>query len=504
MLVATACLTAACQSHDGVVTDPNAFAVSNELVTLNPSGYAPLAATIHVETAVPATVRLRVLGKHGSASDVVKAITTANTVHNIPVLGLYPDFANTVEVTFATPQGSEVGKKTYTLRTAALPTTTYPVITIDTRRDSVMADGMTLVSYFGSRDGSLPMRPFIFDRFGDIRWCLDYSTSAVLNRLFYDDGVERLQNGNFYFGDISSNAIYEVDMFGAVVNTWALPGYKFHHQVLEKPNGNLLVTATSLSASTEEDFIIEIDRTTRQIVRTWDLRMSLQIGRRTLTANVADWLHVNAIAWDPSDTTIIVSGRTQALVKLDQDNHVVWIMGAHRGWGTAGDGTDLRSVLLQPFDRSGVAITDAAVLDGSANHPDFEWNWYQHAPKVMPNGHILLFDNGDNRNFSAGPRYSRAVEYAVDSRARTVRQVWTYGKSRGTETYSRIVSDVDLIAGGTHVVVTPGAISNGTESGKVIELDYATQQVLFEATLVPPISFFTITMHRTERLSLYP
>ena len=121
---------------------------------------------------------------------------------------------------------------------------------------------------------------------------------------------------------------------------------------------------------------------------------------------------------------------------------------------------------------------------------------------MLQNGHVLLFDNGDNRNFGGSPPYSRAVEYAIDSRAQTVRQVWAYGKARGTATYSRIVSDVDLLSGGTQVVLSPGAIGNG--SGKVVEVDYATQQVLFEATLVPPMAFFGITMHRTERVALYP
>jgi arylsulfate sulfotransferase len=82
--------------------------------------------------------------------------------------------------------------------------------------------------------------------------------------------------------------------------------------------------------------------------------------------------------------------------------------------------------------------------------------------------------------------------------------VWAYGKSRGAETYSRIVSDVDFLANANHVVFSPGAINRATNTGKVVEVDYATQGVVFEATLTPPQTFFGITLHRTERLSLYP
>jgi len=157
---------------------------------------------------------------------------------------------------------------------------------------------------------------------------------------------------------------------------------------------------------------------------------------------------VNAVVYDPSDSTIIVSGRTQAVVKLDAANRVVWILGAHKGWGTSGDGTPLGPFLLKPLDATGQPITDALVINGDVNHPDFEWSWYQHAPLVMANGDIMLFDNGGtNRTFSGRGQYSRAVQYRIDAKAKTVRQVWTYGKERGPSTFSAIVSDVDVLIG---------------------------------------------------------
>ncbi|MEP7383908.1 MAG: aryl-sulfate sulfotransferase [Gemmatimonadota bacterium] len=494
---------AACHS-DGAGPPAPGVTFSAEQVTLNPSGYAPLTARIHVESSTGTKVAVRVAGKHGATSDVRKAFDLLDTAHDVPILGLYPNSTNTVELTFTNASGTEVGQRIYTIATAPLLANTFPQITIDSKQEGMFAPGMTLVSYFGYGNTSSPQRPFIFDEFGDIRWYLDYASSPSLANLFYDDGVERLQNGNFYFGDGSSNRVYEIDGLGQVVNSWPLPGYQFHHEVQEKPNGNFLVTVSKQGATTVEDFVIEIDRTSKAIVRTWDLRTSLQYGRRTLTGDAVDWVHINAVAYDASDNTIIVSGRTQGVVKLDADNHVVWILGAHRGWGTAGDGTDLRDLLLQPLDRNGAPIADADVLDGSVNHPDFEWNWYQHAPLVMPNGHVMLFDNGDNRNFGGSPAYSRAVEFAIDPAAKTVRQVWAYGKARGAETYSRIVSDVDFLSTENHVIFSPGAVNRATNFGKVVEMDYVTQGIVFEATITPPIAQFGITLHRTERVALYP
>jgi arylsulfate sulfotransferase len=136
-------------------------------------------------------------------------------------------------------------------------------------------------------------------------------------------------------------------------------------------------------------------------------------------------------------------------------------------------------------------------------HPDFEWPWYQHAPFVAPNGHLFVFDNGEFRNFSNDNAYSRAVEYKIDTENKTVQQIWQYGKERGFETYSRIVSDVDLLPETGNVYFCPGSRvdnSGGNYGAKIIELDYNTKEVVFEMR----INYDGIVFHRAERLPLYP
>lgn len=46
----------------------------------------------------------------------------------------------------------------------------------------------------------------------------------------------------------------------------------------------------------------------------------------------------------------------------------------------------------------------------------------QHTVRVLPDGHLLMFDNGWNHQ----PQQSRAVEYALDPATRTARMVWQY------------------------------------------------------------------------------
>jgi arylsulfate sulfotransferase len=497
-------LAASCKKENSAAPSGN-VQISNEKITLNPNGDCPLTATISLTTSPKTKIALRLEGKNGTESDVVQQFTDLDTTHAIPVLGLYADYNNKVDLTFSDASGNVLETKSYNIQTAALPANIFPAISIDTKMQGMEA-GMTFVSYYGNLSTSAsPQFPFVFDAFGDIRWYCDFRNTPPLENLFYDVGMERLQNGDLYFGDISSDAIYEMDMQGKIMNTWALPGYQFHHKVQEEPDGNFLVTATKTGNSTVEDQILEIGRTTNTIINSWDLLQSLQYSRQTLTTDPVDWIHVNAVIPDPSDSTIIISGRTQALVKLDRHNNVVWIMGCHKGWGSSGNGANLNNYLLQPLDASGNPIADTSVLMGYTNATDFEWNWYQHAPKIMPNGDIILFDNGgDNRNFSGSGEYSRGVEFRINKANKTVQQIWEYGKERGAETFSHIVSDVDYFPDLNHFIFSPGAVDNSTDYGKVIELDYATKNVIFEATITPPLAYYGITFHRTERMSLYP
>lgn len=481
--------------------------VSSLLISPNPSGYAPLTAELALTTTRPVQVEVLVPGRNGAMTDARHLFEGMTQEITIPVLGLFPG-ENEVTLLFYDEAGAPLGNTTATITAGAL-ISDMPTVTIDDIDAARMKPGMNLVSYFGHDGQFRPMKPMIFDANGDVRWYLDFTNHPILNDLFYDNGVERLANGNLFFGDQSSARIIEMDMLGNIVNDWDFPGFEFHHSIIEKPNGNFVVTVSALGAPTIEDYIIEIDRQSGDIIRTWDLNQSLEYGRRVwvspFVAPDIDWIHGNGLAYDPSDNTIIVSGRTQGTIKLTNANEVVWIIAPHRDWGMAGNGVDLNTKLLQPLDADGIPISDQNVLDGFTNHPDFEWAWYQHAPELLPDGTLLIFDNGDRRNYEDTDLYSRAVLYRVDPVNMEIEQVWQYGKERGVDTFSRIVSDVDYHAQEGNIVFMPGAANAGQGPyGKVVEVDMMTDDVVFEATIQAPTAQFGITFHRVERISIYP
>lgn len=493
-----------CKKNEAPQPNPiTSITILNEKVEVDPSGYSPLTAQIEIELDESARVDLVVEGKKGPGSTIQHSFTEFSTQHLVPIYGLYPGTTTTVTLSFVDKDGADRGSRRFQIETKEL-LADLPDISIDEAEKREIDRGLTLVSYFGHFGNPIPQKPFAFDQYGDIRWYLDFNSHPSLQGLFYDVGVEQLANGNFYFGDGEKDRIFEVNPLGLIEESWDLPGYGHHHAVLEKPNGNFLVTVNKWGLETVEDHIIEVDRESKSIINEWDLRESLDPDRQTMVNNRSDWIHVNSIAYDESDNTIIISGRTQGVIKLTEDNEVVWILGNHSGWDTSGNGTDLKTKLLTPVDAMGQPINDSEVLAGTKKHPDFDWNWYQHANKLLPNGNHLMFDNGPGRNFSNNEVYSRAVEYAIDEDNMQVRQIWAYGKERGLETYSGIVSDTDFLPEHNRVVFSPGAMVQGPrEFGRIVEIDYTTQEVLFEATITPPVSFYTITFHRTEWVNLY-
>ena len=108
-----------------------------------------------------------------------------------------------------------------------------------------------------------------------------------------------------------------------------------------------------------------------------------------------DYLHANSLAWD-RDGGIIVSARHASEVfKVNYpDGNVAWIFG-----GYAAQHQDFK-FLNDP-------------LNGFS---------FQHSAKILPNGNMLMYDNGNGRP----DQRSRAVEYKFDLDRRTAMLVWSH------------------------------------------------------------------------------
>lgn len=268
------------------------------------------------------------------------------------------------------------------------------------------------------------------------------------------------------------------------------------------------------------DFVIQLDKK-RQVVKEWDLRQVLDVDRTVFRKDFsldfsADWFHLNSVAVSPKDNCILVSGRNQGVVKLNQDNKLQWILAPHKAWGKAGadgSGLETKDYLLTAIDDSGNPLP-AAVQEGLESTEDFAWPTGQHALNVLDNGHLLLFDNGLARNFGNEFTYSRVVEYEINDAERTIRQVWEYGRERGLDLFSGVTSDVDVLPKTGNRFITAGNVRLGKlpPHAALVEITYPDNEVVFEANLFLKDAKGTgaqewaqfDVVYRGERYPLYP
>ena len=149
------------------------------------------------------------------------------------------------------------------------------------------------------------------------------------------------------------------------------------------------------------------------------------------------------VIWDAaSGTSERVWEATDFWDAASPDQRITW---ARLAW--AGDGyrwTHANSV--QVGASGSVVLSLAARSQIISIAPDFqtiEWQlggpesdyefpnpadrfWSQHTASQLPNGNILLFDNGLGRPRVEGGHYSRALELRLDEHSRTAEKVWEY------------------------------------------------------------------------------
>lgn len=450
---------------------------------LNPNNIAPLTAMLAIESDKPCRATVKVLGD----IPIERSYERENTSLSVPVLGLYPNRVNKVEVTLDYEGGQK--KEIIDIQTAALPNY-FPDIRIMTLDKERMEPGMHTLDIHFANFGKFRSAPIMFDDRGEVRWFLDLSFHGKMVAPF-----QILKNGNIIAP--GRNDIYEFDMMGKIVHEGTIDEkYGIHHDILELPNGDLLlcvgkrdvyIVKDGKEVLSDSDFIVHYDRKDSKVLKEWDLASHLDVDRDELNFfRNGDWFHMNAIDFDTKDSTIVVSGRNQGLVKISWDDKLKWIMAPKQNWGRSGrkgKGYQLNPYLLTAVDANGKPY-EKTIQMGTKSAADFDFPWGPHAPLILSNGNILVFDNGSSRNYNNDNNYSRAVEFKIDDENKTLQQVWEYGKDRGAKLFSRIVSDVDYLPNTNNILMTSGFITpRNIHQARVVEVSQEDNKEVFEAAI---------------------
>lgn len=450
---------------------------------LNPNGIAPLTAMLYIDCDKPCSASITVQGNH----PITQTFAGKAKKLEIPVVGLYPKTTNKVKLTVESDGATS--EEIIEIKTASLPTS-FPTIEINKLERSKMEPGFHGCDFHLANHGKFNSQPLIFDDEGIVRWYLDLSFNQGMAGPF-----QRIKNGNVLMA--ARTQIYEIDMLGKMVEKITLPqNYGAHHDLLELADGNLLIAVGKLDSKikkgnemiwSKNDAIILWDRKQKKIVREWDFTKHLDVDRNDINQfGPSDWIHMNGLTYLPSEKSIIVSNKNQGLAKVTWDDKLEWILAPKKNWGKAGrsgEGMDTQPYLLTAVDKSGSPYPNEVQL-GDQSATDFDFSWGNHAPSVLPNGNLLVFDNGAMRNFLKKPSYSRAVEYQINATEKTVEQVWQYGKERGNDMFSSIISDTDYLPKTKNILLTSGFLKPMRQhSAKIVEVHPQTNEEVFEATM---------------------
>jgi len=453
-------------------------------VTKNPYGIAPLTAIASFESNTMVSVSIQILGEN----PVFYNFPELRSSMDIPIIGLYPDTTNLVEITLEAADG-KYAKDTIEIETDALPEA-FPEIIIETETPSIQETEMLLCNLLLAENDTYRQMPIIIDTDGMIRWYLDLSELTAIGA-----PVEPLENGYLLVG--AGNTIREYSLLGEIKNEINQQSYIFHSDAIELPNGNFAacITKSGSSIETEQstypsqaDFFIEINRNTGSIIQEWDMREILDVDRNFNQTSAGNWLQMNAICYNRDDDTYIVSGKNQAVFKTDRNNDLKWILAANQGWGQSGENgsgyLQTSNYLLTAIDNSGTAYIEA-VQTGETLASDFDWPWGQHSVTRLENGNIIMFDNGKNRQFgNSAINFSRAVEYKIHESSMQVEQIWEYGTSESEALYSENMGDVDILPEtGNRLICFADVHYMGTHFAKIIEVSYPDNMELYEMTI---------------------
>lgn len=179
------------------------------------------------------------------------------------------------------------------------------------------------------------------------------------------------------------------------------------HELLLLPNGHSMLlgrysTIVDMSpivpggqaeATVDQTAILEFDSSGNKVFewRTEDHYKITDGTHEDLTAQSINYSFINALAIDNDGQLLASARRMDEITKIDRETgNIIWRMGGKNNQFT---------------------------LVG-----DTLWFSHAHNIQALPNGHYTLFDNG----LYHIPKVSRAVEYLLDTAAKTVTQVWAF------------------------------------------------------------------------------
>lgn len=413
--------------------------VVGELLNVRLSDNPTSGLSLHVEAETSAPARVQVLFGLPGGPRASTPETVLGTSHFAVPVAMRAEETYEIEVRAVFEDGTVSVSAGHEYTTAPLPDW-IPAFDVHILSPELVQPGITLFSQMPhptlqTRQG------FGVDESGHVVWYLDLFEGGSSGGIRQGwDGLLEVPMGS---------GLLAVTPGGEIRARYPLAApFTVHHDALRLPDGSAALLSDQHvwgqvpgigEANILDDVVFEVDPAgvARRIWDGWgSLDRTRFPGPLSLQSSPipgyegVDWTHANGLAYDPGDDTLLISVRNQNwIVKVRRDTgEIVWRLG---------DGGDF------------------TLSEGGL------WFYSQHNPTLLPDGTLLLFDNGNERPVGEGELItSRAVQYHLDVDTMVATQVnqWDVGELHGFLGSAQQLDNgnVLLCAGAAEVFGPPG------------------------------------------------
>ena len=378
--------------------DTGAAAVRPAAVRHGATVSAANALIVEVRVSLDRAARVYVEYDNPQAGRYRTALSEPGAAHLIPIVRLRPEttYDYTIFVAAADDGRDAAAGPGGSFTTGALPPQIAGLrVQAAGRSSQPLVDSM----YRGPR---MPGHYVLWDETGATVW--------YHHRIAPAGPIRQLASGNFIFAERGN--LVEITPLGEVVKVTGDAGTPHHAlTVLDDgrviyPGREVLIFDDSANGGAERaTFLVDNlriwDPAAGSIEQVWDAKEAWDVrdpGQR-VPGPVRDgrfsWTHVNSVAVGPRGNVILSARGRHQVVSLSPDFGTI-------AWQLSGPDSDFE--FPNPADRF----------------------YGQHTASQLPNGNILVFDNGFGRPEAEGGQYSRALELRLDAAAGTAVKVWEY------------------------------------------------------------------------------
>lgn len=408
------------------------FTMENPLIKYNPYFVNDLAAVMLFRTEEEVAITVRVLGKTKEA-DFFQTFPKGKE-HILPILGLYSDYENKIEVY---PYQKRHKKVVHT------------IVTPEVKGAGLVESMKTTPEYM--QDNVMFLCPAV----NDLAIAVDYAGDVRLNftePMVWD--IKRKPNGHILVGSerlmkmpYFVSGIYEMSLVGKIYKEYRIP-HGYHHDQITLPNGDLVALSSDFDNGTVEDTVVVVDPETGFVKRTIYFKNFIKPGsQKSGSWSDEDWFHCNAVWYDEHSNSLTFSGRhLNAMVNIDFDTEELnWIISDPEGWPE-----EYQKYMFKPVGEG-----------------EFEWQYEQHANLITPLGDVMCFDNhhygsqNPSNYLAANDSYSRGVKYEIDTDKMEIKQLWQYGKEEGKDFFSPYICNVLYYNEGHYLTHSGGIAYDG-------------------------------------------